>query len=64
MNVSQNTVRYYTSIEFIYFRLSDDQQAFDHYQKSMNIIQHKTRTTKLQKTFCLGNFELFDNIEL
>jgi hypothetical protein len=46
------------NIEFIYFRLSDDQQAFAHGQKSINIIQNKTKTTKLQKNFCLDNFEL------
>jgi hypothetical protein len=52
------------NIEFIYVRLSDDQQEFDHCQKSINIIQHKTRSTKLQKIFCLDNFELFNSIEL
>ncbi len=44
------------NIEFIYLRLSDDQQAFDHCQKSMNIIQHKTRTTKIAKEFLLRQF--------
>jgi hypothetical protein len=52
------------NIVFIYVRPSDDQQEFDHCQKSINITQHKTRSTQLQKIFCLDNFELFNSIEL
>ncbi len=58
MNVSQARCQALQNIEFIYVRLSDDQQEFDHCQKSIKYHTTQNKKYEIAKDFLLRQFRI------